>query len=394
MKRPKKQVYEWRQIEPWPKVSTKEWRDWRWQMSHALKSEEDFLQFFELSDEEKKGFEGTGKIFRTQSTPYYASLADKVDHDCSIRQMLLPNVAELFDGYQQMLDPLGENIKKNRPCERLVHRYTDRALFLATDMCGMYCRYCTRKHFTASDQVMASQHQLDEAVKYVKQHPEIKEVIFSGGDPLTLSNSRLEKMLSAFYEIETLEIIRMGSRMPVVNPFRVDEDLIKLFQSYQPLFFMTHFNHPDELTEDAVKSLTLLVDNGIPVFNQMVLLNGINNHPDLVYALSRRLLYLRVKPHYMFQADPSLGTDHLRNSIEDSLQIQRQLWGHTSGLAMPQYIVDIPEGGGKVALTPNFVSHESETQWSFKGWDGVEADYLSPKSIRKPFVAEKYKTRK
>ncbi len=360
-------------------------------MRNSLKSINDFSSYFNLSDSEKKGFEGSHDLFRIQSTPYYAKLASQENELGSIRQMLLPQAQELAAGAQQMPDPLGENQTNNRPCQRLIHRYTDRVLFLATDMCGMYCRYCTRKHFTASDQVMASEEQLEEAVNYVRAHPEVKEVIFSGGDPLTLGNSRIKKMLSAFYDVPTVELIRMGSRIPVVNPFRIDKELIEIFKSFQPLYFMTHFNHPDEITEDSALALSLLVDSGIPVFNQLVLLNGINNDADLIYSLSRRLLYLRVKPHYMFQADPSLGTDHLRTPIEDSLQIQKKLWGHSSGLAMPQYIVDIPEGGGKAALTPNFLVDQVERKWSFEGWDGVRADYISPKEVKKPFVAQEYR---
>lgn len=381
---------DFKKIEPWAGVETNQWTDWKWQMKNSLSTVEDFQGHFHLTEDETKGFDGRGKIFRVQSTPYYASLADFHNSQDSIRQMVLPSARELSGGLQQMLDPLGENRQSNRPCQRLVHRYTDRALFLATDMCGIYCRYCTRKHFTASDQVMASSSQVEEAVRYVRKNPQIKEIIFSGGDPLTIGNGKLASMLDAFYSIDSVELIRIGSRIPVVNPFRIDSELLALFKEFKPIYFMTHFNHPDELTEDSAQALEKLVDNGVPVFNQMVLLNGINNHEALVYDLSRKLLYLRVKPHYMFQADPSLGTDHLRNSIEDSLSIQKKLWGNTSGLAMPQYIVDIPEGGGKTALHPNFLEKQFDNTWSFKGWDGVQADYISPQpeAILKPQVNE------
>ncbi len=385
--------FEFRKIEPWPGVSAADWSDWTWQMRASLRSREDFSQHFQLTEEEALGFSGEDSQFRVQTTPFYASLAMDGEVDNPVRRIVLPSAQELAPGVQQMLDPLGENIQSNRATERLVHRYTDRALFLSTDMCGVYCRYCTRKHFTAKDQVKASKKQLSEAVDYVRAHPEIKEIIFSGGDPLTLGNGALETFLKAFYEIDSVELIRIGSRLPVVNPFRINDELVALFQKYKPVYFMTHFNHPDEITDQAATALERLVDHGVPVFNQMVLLNGINNHPALIYALSRRLLYLRVKPHYMFQADPSLGTDHLRTSIDDSLAIQKQLWGHTSGLAMPSFIVDIPEGGGKTALTPNFLESVDGDRWSFRGWDGVGADYVSPSSaqIQKPAVAEVYR---
>ena len=381
-----------REIEPWPGVGVSDWRDWKWQMRASLRSIEDFSQVFELSDDETLGFEGKDQVFRVQSTPYYSSLVESKDPMDPVRRMVVPSGFEMVEGLQQMLDPLGENKKSNRACERLIHRYTDRALFLATDICGIYCRYCTRKHFTASDQVMASPKQVEEAVEYVKNHPEIKEVIFSGGDPLTLGNSKLAQMLEAFYNIETVELIRIGSRMPVVNPFRIDDELVQIFKEFKPVYFMTHFNHPNELTDDSARALEMLVDHGVPVFNQLVLLNGINNHPALIYALSRRLLYLRVKPYYMFQADPSMGTDHLRTSIEDSLSIQNALWGHASGLAMPQYVVDIPDGGGKTTLAPTHLTKKEKGVWHFKGWDQVEAQYHCPEaeSVSKPQVKEDF----
>jgi lysine 2,3-aminomutase len=219
---------------------------------------------------------------------------------------------------------------------------------------------------------------LQEVLAYLKAHPEIKEVIFSGGDPLTLSNQKLATYMEAIDQVPSVELIRIGSRMLASCPMRVDRELIDLLYAFRPVYLMVHFNHPDEITLDVAEALEALVDRGIPVFNQLVLLNGINNHPALIYALNRRLLSLRVKPYYMFQADPSVGTDHLRTSIEESLAIQKALWGHSSGLSMPTYIVDIPNGGGKVALNPDFQIAKQENVRSYRGWDGVEADYISP----------------
>ena len=387
----KKQVYSFQNIEPWPGVETYQWLDWKWQFRNSLKTQEEFSKNIQLTPDEEAGFLGLD-IFRVQTTPYYFSLIDKNNPDCPVRKMVLPHCNELVSKHQQMLDPLGENKKNNRPCERLIHRYSDRALFLLTDLCSVYCRYCTRKHFTASDQVVATQKQVDEAVQYLKEHSGIKEVIFSGGDPLTVSNAKLEKIIQAIYDVPSVELIRIGSRMPVVCPMRIDDELISIFKEFKPIYFMTHFNHPQEITTQSAQALEKLVDNGIPVMNQMVLLNGINNHEAIIYALSRRLLSQRVKPYYMFQADPSMGTDHLRNSVEDSLQIQKALWGHTSGLAMPQYIVDIPDGGGKTAYVPNFETDRVNNIRHFKGWDGVEADYISPsqEEVQKPTYLQPY----
>ena len=291
---------------------------------------------------------------------------------------------------QEQLDPLGEN--KNRPTARIIHRYSDRALFLVTDFCSVYCRYCTRKHFTAHDHALPSNQEYDGALNYVRQHAGIREVILSGGDPLTLSDAWLERVLSDLRSIEHVEIIRIGSRMPVVCPMRITAELVQMIKKYHPVFLMTHFNHPREVTAEAATALGLLVDHGVPVFNQMVLLNGVNNHPAIVQALSRRLLYLRVKPYYMFQCDPSIGSDHFRTSVEESLAIQRELWGHLSGLAMPNLSLDIPDGGGKVPLVPEFQIASAGPVRRYRGWDGVEADYISPSMNARelPFDLENY----
>jgi lysine 2,3-aminomutase len=230
----------------------------------------------------------------------------------------------------------------------------------------------------------------DRALSYIKSHSGVREVILSGGDPLTLSDSILDRVLSDLRSIEHIEIIRIGSRMPVVCPMRVTPELASIIKNHHPVFMMTHFNHPRELTAEAAIALNRFVDNGIPVFNQMVLLNGVNNHPAIVQALSRRLVYLRAKPYYMFQCDPSEGTDHLRTSVDESLAIQRELWGRLSGLAMPNLSLDIPDGGGKVGLVPDFEIHQgysrepsrplrSETpRRTFVGWDGVRSEYIDP----------------
>ncbi|MBV2169208.1 MAG: KamA family radical SAM protein [Bdellovibrio sp.] len=360
-----------------------DWNNWTWQLRHSLKTQADFEKHFELSAEERAAFQGGKELFNIRTTPYYASLATGRGGD-SLRQILMPHRRELEGGAQQMLDPLGE--KKNNPAPRVIHRYSDRALFLITDICSVYCRFCTRKHFTGQEQAFIKSEEYEQALAYIRNHTGLREVILSGGDPLTVSDAQLERVLSDLRQMEHIEIIRIGTRMPVVCPMRITDDLVKILKKYKPVYLMSHFNHPQELTEEAAIALERLVDNGVPVMNQMVLLNGINNHPALVQALNRRLLYLRVKPYYMFQCDPSIGTDHLRTSIEDSLEIQKELWGHLSGLAMPHLSVDIPEGGGKTYLVPNFQVGQEGTTRHFVGWDGVRAEYVSPsaESIRKP----------
>ena len=375
-----------------PHIEPSNWYDWTWQLRSSLKSENDYAGYFELSDAERAAFRKGSEIFNIRTTPYYASLASKTNEHDSIRKILAPHEKELFDPKQAQIDPLGETRKSNQPTARIIHRYSDRVLFLVTDICSVYCRYCTRKHFTGSDQAFIKQSEFDAAIAYIKKTPGIREVILSGGDPLTVSDAQLERVLSELRLIEHVEIIRIGTRMPVVAPMRVTDDLVKVIKKAKPVFLMTHFNHPKELTVEAALAVEKFVDNGIPVMNQMVLLNGVNNHAAVVQALSRRLLYLRAKPYYMFQCDPSIGTDHLRTSIEDSLEIQKDLWGHLSGLAMPTLSLDIPDGGGKAYYVPKFETEVSTAGRKFIGWDGIESEYLNPElaSILKPADLEDY----
>ncbi|MFN8792380.1 MAG: KamA family radical SAM protein [Bdellovibrionales bacterium] len=370
-------------------VATSDWQNWQWQMRASLKNLEDFASYFELTPQEKQAFTDDSSLFNIRCTPYYARLARPQAED-PIRRILMPHTLEKVTGLQQMLDPLGE--RKNNPVSRVIHRYSDRCLLLITDVCSVYCRFCTRKHFTGQEQAFLKSSELELALQYIREHNGIREVILSGGDPLTVSDAQLDRVLTELRKINHVEIIRIGSRMPVVCPQRITEDLVKILRQHKPVFLMTHFNHPRELTHEAAEALERCVDHGVPVFNQMVLLNGVNNHEAIVQALSRRLLYLRVKPYYMFQCDPSEGTDHLRTSIEDSLEIQRRLWGHLSGLAMPNYSIDIPNGGGKAYKVPNFeVDHQGPIR-RFQGWDGVQAEYISPsaESILKPLDWEEY----
>ncbi len=364
--------------ETFSKISAADWQQWSWQMRQSAQKKEDFEKWVSLSAPEKLFFENLNQShFNVRATPYYLSLINSSDEFDPIRRIAIPQVSEQQQPQDfSELDPLGE--RKNSPVERIVHRYSDRVLFLITDICSVYCRYCTRKHFTGQEQFLASQNDYQNALNYIKQQKGIREVILSGGDPLTLSDEVLAGILKDLRQIEHIEIIRIGSRMPVVNPMRITSTLVQVLKKFKPVYLMTHFNHPKELTAEAAAGLELLVDNGVPVFNQMVLLNGVNNHPAIIQALSRRLLFLRVKPYYMFQCDPSFGSDHLRTSIDESLAIQKQLWGHLSGLAMPNLSIDIPSGGGKMTYAPNF-ENEIHTDFRvFTGFDGVQATYHNP----------------
>lgn len=375
---------------PFESVPMEKWTSWTWQASHALKNLDDFEKVYKLTNSEIEGFKNAQGNFQIRTTPYYATLAHPSNAQDPLRLIQTPTFKELTPGYQQMKDPLAE--VKNSVTPRLIHRYPDRVLFLVTDFCTVYCRFCTRKRFTGNNKAFLTEDDFKKSIDYIKAHPGIREVILSGGDPLTLSDNQLEKVLSEIRKIDHIEIIRIGTRMPVVNPYRVTEELVKMMRKYGPIFLMTHFNHPKEITNEGASAVSAFVDHGIPVMNQMVLLNGINNHPAIVQAVSRRLLYLRAKPYYMFQCDPSEGTDHLRTSIEDSLEIQKELWGNLSGLAMPNLSVDVPNGGGKVGYTPNFELQRSLEKRTYKGFDGVTADYINPPAseILKPQNIEEY----
>lgn len=361
--------------------------DWKAQLQKALKTKKDFEKHLTLTKEEIEGFNLGKDLFNIQVTPYYVSLINKEHLHDPIRKMIMPHRQEIEFLERSEADPLGEN--KNRPTTRLIHRYPDRVLFLITDFCGIYCRYCTRKHFTGQSQVFPKRDEYQKALDYIKRSPQIKEVILSGGDPLTLSNEKLDKVLGDIEAIPHIELIRLGSRMPAACPMRLEDDLLKVLKRKKPVFLMSHFNHHQELPDYTKDKLIDFTTSGVQILNQMVLLNGINNHEALVYRLSRELIKARVFPYYMFQCDPSPGTEHLKTSIQNSLKIQKSLWGKCSGVALPTYSIDVPSGGGKTYLNPNSVINAFEDHYKFKGFDGVEAIYYNPVGETKtPYIDE------
>jgi lysine 2,3-aminomutase len=407
-------------------ITEQDWSNWQWQLRKSPKTIEELKPYLNLSQEEILGLKkilalkevfGVKEVqeiktrdphtnpglnshtsshtsshtnfdlsshrdslstpFSFRVTPYYLSLINASDEQDPLRRIAIPQYKEFHDHQEGLfLDPLGE--KNNNPTKRIIHRYSDRVLFLITDFCSVYCRYCTRKHFTGQEQALPNKDDYTKALEYIKNNTGIREVILSGGDPLTLSNSQLNQILSDLRSIDHIEILRLGTRMPVVCPMRIDNELCSILTQYKPLYLMTHFNHPKELTEESAKALELLANTGTPLMNQMVLLNGVNNHPAIIQALCRRLLYLRVKPYYLFQCDPSLGSDHLRTPIEEGEALIRELWGHLSGLAMPTFSLDIPDGGGKTTLVPSFEIHRSPKERLYKGWDGIQRAYTNP----------------
>ena len=360
-------------------VSSKDWTCWKWQMRNSLKSPAEFSSFFSLAEDEKKALEKGRRLFAVKTTPYYAKLCEK--HK-ALRKMTLPSLKETDPKEYGMKDPLGE--ENHSPLKRIVHRYPDRVLFLITDFCAIYCRYCTRKHFTAKGHSLSKKNDYHSALKYIEKNKGIREVILSGGDPLTLSDEKINSILRDLRAISHIEIIRIGSRMPAVCPFRITPQLISILKSYQPVYIMTHLNHPKEITKECRTALLQLADAGICVYNQMVFLSGVNNHPALVQALHRRLLYLRVRPYSIFQCDPSIGTGHFRTTLKNSKWIQKELWGVLSGLALPRIALDLPGGGGKVELAYNpFIETKGRTHF-YEGFDGMKLGYEDPPAHTPP----------
>lgn len=365
-----------------------DWFNWKWQLRSVLKVKKDYETYLTLTQQEQKAFD-TGGAFSVQTTPYYAQLANS-QNPSALRTIIIPHINETKKGKQALKDPLGE--VHHSPVKHVIHRYPDRVVFLVTDLCPIYCRYCTRKRFTATQKKIINTTEYQKALEYIKKNKGIREIILSGGDPLTLADSILENILKDLRSIQHIEIIRIGSRMPAVCPMRLSKTFANMIKKYHPVFIMSHFNHPAEITAEAATALTTMADNGIPVYNQMVLINKVNNHPAIVQALSRKLLLLRARPYYMFQCDPSLGTDHLRTSITNSRWIQKSLYGVLSGLATPRWVVDIPGGGGKVELVPSSNIDTKNTSHIFTGWDNITAPYIDPdkKDIQFPPDVNKY----
>ncbi len=354
--------------------------DWRWQLRHAARTLEDLEARLRLTDPER---EGTRRALREgfplSVTPHYLSLCDPDDPRCPIRLQCIPQAAEAERVPGDLRDPLGE--EEHAVASRLVRRYPDRVLLLATDRCSVYCRFCTRSRWVGDGGGAASLARLRPALRWLEEHPEVPEVIVSGGDPLIQSTERIGALLERLSRIAHLEVIRMATRAPVTLPQRIDEALCHVLRSTRPaLWLMTHFNHPRELAPEAVAALEQLADHGIPVMNQTVLLRGVNDDPDVLARLFRALIRHRTRPYYLLQADPVAGTGHLRTPLERGVRIVEALQGRLSGIAMPRFVVDTPGGYGKVPLGPEVIVRHAPGRTRLRTWRGVEVDYLDPPS--------------
>ena len=377
-----------------PGVSAEEWGDWRWQQRHMLRSARDLAGLVRLTPGEESGLEGTAARFRFGVTPYYAALMDPVHPYCPVRMQAIPTAAEAAEAAGDLRDPLGED--ERRPVRAIVHKYPDRLLFLAADHCATYCRHCTRRRVTGGEEGAFDRASAEEGLAYVRAHPAVRDVLVSGGDPLSLGDERLEWLLGELRAVPHVEIVRVASRAPVVNPMRVTDALAALLRRHAPLFLVTHFNHPKECTQEARAACERLVDHGVPVENQTVLLRRLNSSARIIQDLNRRLLSWRVRPYYLHQGDLAEGTGHLRTPLSCGVAILEHLRGRTSGLAVPHLAVDLPDGAGKVTLQPGYLlgpggpgdgaaarsgrladAGEAEGHW-LRSWEGRSVYYPEP----------------
>ena len=367
----------WKDIPLFKNVTEAQWNDWRWQWSHRIESAEALSQVIPLDDEAVSGIEKALTRVRMAITPYYAGLIDPNDANCPVRLQAVPRGFEADVKSWESVDPLDEDA--DSPVEGLVHRYPDRVLFLVTELCSMYCRHCTRRRVVGVRDCVATDERLEQGFEYIRAHKEVRDVLVSGGDPFTLTDEHLEHIVSTLRKIPHVEIIRIGTRVPVVMPQRVTNELASMLAKYHPVFVNMHFNHPKEITPESTRACAILADHGIPLGNQSVLLRGVNNCPVIMKDLVRGLVRIRVKPYYIYQCDLTWGLDHFRTTVSEGLEIMESLRGHTSGFSVPTYVVDAPGGGGKIPLNPSYILTMGEGTVVVRNYEGVISAYREPR---------------
>jgi lysine 2,3-aminomutase len=356
------------------------WNDWKWHFRNRITTVDQLTRYFPLSFEERAQLRLVTKRYPLSVTPYYLSLIDPYDLDDPIRKQALPSILEMTMGTIGLEDPLAE--KEDSVVPGLVHRYPDRALMVLTDICPMLCRHCTRKREWRHGGWVRPDSEIEAMLDYIRRHTEVRDIIISGGDPLTLDTGRLEGIIARVRAIQHVEIIRIGTRFPVVLPQRIDKELCDMLSKYGPIWLNTHFNHPKELTPEAAEACDRLVRAGVPVNNQTVLLRGVNDNVATQLKLCQGLLKIKVRPYYLFQCDEVQGTEHLRTPVETGLKIIQGMRGHTSGLAVPTFVVDLVHGGGKVPLQPDYVLEHTEDELMLRNYEGKVYRYRNPNPNR------------
>ena len=371
--------YFWQKIPLYENVSPDEFLDWKWQIKNMIRTPLDLFKAFPfLTDEERKNIELVSKKYPILISPYYLSLIDPFDPNDPIKKQAIPSIDELLDK-EGFYDPLEE--EKDEAAPGLIHRYPDRALLITTNFCPTYCRHCTRKRILGKGRVVKSLLEFEKVLDYLRNHPEITDVIVSGGDPLTLPISKLKMILDGLKSIPSIEVVRIGSRVPVTLPMKLfDKELLNLLSKYEFLWLNTHFNHPNEITEYSKRAILNLLKIGIPVCNQTVLLKGVNDDVDTMRKLFKSLLKIKVKPYYLFHCDPTKGVSHFRTSVYKGIEIMEGLRGHISGLAIPTYVIDAPFGGGKVPVMPNYIISMSDEKIVLRNFEGMIFSYSNSPS--------------
>jgi lysine 2,3-aminomutase len=359
-------------------VPDSSWKDWKWHFRNRITTIDQLSQLVPLSIEEQAQLRLVTERYPLSITPYYLSLINPDDPDDPIRKQAVPCILEMTMGTMGLEDPLGE--KEDSVVPGLVHRYPDRVLMVLTDICPMLCRHCTRKREWRHGGWVRPDEEIEAMLDYLRRNSHVRDVILSGGDPLTLSTQHLEAIISRIRQIKHIEIIRIGSRFPVVLPQRIDAELCAMLSRYGPIWLNTHFNHPREITPEAAGACDRLLRSGVPVNNQSVLLRGINDSVETMTKLCHSLLKIKVRPYYLFQCDEVQGTEHLRTSVDAGIRIIEGMRGHTSGLAIPTFVVDLVQGGGKVPLQPNYVLSMTEEELLLKNYEGQVFRYRNPNS--------------
>ncbi len=369
-----------------PNSNISNWKDWKWQLKHTVKTIEkfEFLTGIKFPEKEKQLIEKTLNRFPLSITPYYLSLIDNKNYrNDPVFKQAFANIEELTVLKTDMADPLSE--EHDSPVEGITHRYPDRVLFHVSNVCSMYCRHCTRKRKVGDVDSIPSKEQLKKGIEYIKNTPQVRDVLLSGGDPLMLSDSYLDWLLSEITAIPHVEIVRIGTRMPVVLPYRITDSLLSILKKYHPLWINTHFNHPREITTSAKESLTKLANAGFPLGNQSVLLADVNDCPRIMKTLVHKLVQNRVRPYYLYQCDLSEGLSHFRTPVGKGIEIMESLIGHTTGFAVPTYVIDAPGGGGKIPVAPNYIISWSTNKVVLRNYEGIITTYNEPESYTSKF---------
>lgn len=365
-----------RRLELFPNVTDEQWNDWKWQTRNRVETLEDLKKYIPLTEEEEEGAKKCLQTLRMAITPYYLSLIDPNDPNDPVRKQAIPTGLETHRASADLEDPLHEDT--DSPVPGLTHRYPDRVLLLITDQCSMYCRHCTRRRFAGQKDDAMPMERIDKAIEYIRNTPVIRDVLLSGGDALLVSDETLEYIISKLREIPHVEIIRMGSRVPVVMPQRITDNLVNMLKKYHPIWLNTHFNHPNEITEEAKAACERMANAGIPLGNQSVLLRGVNDCVHVMRDLVHGLVKMRVRPYYIYQCDLSLGLEHFRTPVSKGIEIIEGLRGHTSGYCVPTFVVDAPGGGGKTPVMPNYVISQSHDKVILRNFEGVITTYSEP----------------